>query len=383
MILTDNQIFLTMADKYYYESKQSDIRSFINNKLENEDISFTIEMSKSQKYQSIIMFKDSSIIIKDNKGVLNIMNTSMKARFEIDNIFKSYVEFNLRKKPNVGKMFSEIIEKTPYHMAHCLEAMKTFTNNENILKSNDFDILLYKNCTFEKIDDEMNQTINMHKFEQYAHSITSKKYLELYDSSTYGYLKELYDSKISASFLQDNIGKKMAAFHNTDELNTALFKLMTTLNSFTPEIVKMKAESINAEIIFNVDNIMALKIKTFEQSSVLGSSSWCISRQETYFNSYTSNNNHQYFIFDFNKEYKDNESMIGITLREDGGYNTAHKKNDDLYRMDHILKPVQLRILKHDQDSYPNMDEHLKLFMNEIIKDNPVLTKNNSSLKIS
>jgi len=55
----------------------------------------------------------------------------------------------------------------------------------------------------------------------------------------------------------------------------------------------------------------------------------CICSSVTYFNSYTSNESKQYFIFDFNKDKSSNESLIGITLDKEGNLNTAHLTNDE------------------------------------------------------
>lgn len=75
------------------------------------------------------------------------------------------------------------------------------------------------------------------------------------------------------------------------------------------------------------DNLLILKISTFKQSKLLGTNKWCISRDESHFDNYTTNR-FQYFIYDFNKEPSDKLSKIGITLNPNGTYHTAHYGND-------------------------------------------------------
>jgi hypothetical protein len=104
---------------------------------------------------------------------------------------------------------------------------------------------------------------------------------------------------------------------------------------------------------------------------MLGSSSWCISRDKHYFDSYTSNEKNQYFIYNFDYSSRDNKSMTGLTLNSDGSYNTAHKKDDEYYKMDNYLAKVQLLILRNDNDNYPNMaDEYLNMLKNEDVVKN-------------
>jgi hypothetical protein len=97
------------------------------------------------------------------------------------------------------------------------------------------------------------------------------------------------------------------------------------------EAVIMKSKNVNSEIVIQTENLLIMKIKDFDQSKVLGSASWCISRHESYFNSYTNNAN-QYFIFDFSKKSKDPLSMIGVTININSDkplITAAHNKIDD------------------------------------------------------
>ena len=135
------------------------------------------------------------------------------------------------------------------------------------------------------------------------------------------------DLNLPDNSLQEYIGKKIAAFKTPEEFNGALSKFLESLNSFTLEATLNKAEKFGIQVISENHNKLILRINNFEESKTMGSSSWCISRSESYFHSY-ADGAEQYFLFDFSKENTDNASMIGITLHTNGEYSTAHYKDD-------------------------------------------------------
>jgi hypothetical protein len=199
----------------------------------------------------------------------------------------------------------------------------------------------------------MNAIIKNHKVKQYAHSIASNKYMHLYDEKSYKIIEAIYDLKIESSVLQDNIGKKIAAYHTPDEFNAGLKSLLNTFSDFTPEKIREKAAACKADIIVEDDNKIIIKIEDFKQSNIMGSSSWCIARDEHYFKSYVGDYNHQYFIYDFSKDSSDNESMIGITLTPELDCEAAHAKNDDDVTNDKKLTVDNIAIIvKHDSGWY-------------------------------
>jgi hypothetical protein len=91
--------------------------------------------------------------------------------------------------------------------------------------------------------------------------------------------------------------------------------------------MKAKADTYGVEVISENNNILIVRIEDFNQSNLMGSSSWCISRDESYFKSY-ADHREQYFVYDFSKDKTDNSSMIGVTLETNGNYSTAHYKDD-------------------------------------------------------
>lgn len=362
---------LTQADDYKNKhlSKNSNntINEFFINKtnklLVYENIKYSLESGKNQKYNKFIVFEDNSILIKDNKDNFIVMKDNSQALTFAKEFVKGYLEHKLRKYPKVSKMFSEKVGENRYETEASIITAETFLNNINILKTNNFNILNKQNHTFEMIDDEMNEIIRNHQIKQYAHSISSSKYNNLYNEESYKTFGELYDLNIESTIIQSRIGKKMATYNSPEEFNYALNNLLDSVNNFTLDAILLKAQSNKVKIVSNEDNVLILKIDNFEQSKVIGSTSWCIARDQSYFDSYTRNNN-QYFIFDFNKSSKDNNSLIGMTLSSSGENYASHYKDDESMPYSKERKNLQLKIIKADIDNFPCLADEFKKVLN-------------------
>jgi hypothetical protein len=101
------------------------------------------------------------------------------------------------------------------------------------------------------------------------------------------------------------------------------------LDGFTPENLERTINKFGIEPFYSKDNIIAFKIDKYEECKELGSPSWCIHREESYFNTYTNNDCRQFIIYDFEKDSKDVKSIIGFTTYQDGSLRTQHLKDDD------------------------------------------------------
>lgn len=199
-------------------------------------------------------------------------------------------------------MFVNKIKEDFYECRYAFVAANTYLEHEAILKSKNYNLLEeVDDLLFEDLDDSMNAYVRKHKIEQFGLSISSKKYQHLYDEESFKTLELLYDLKIPSRELQDSLGKKLAAFKNSEDFNKALKQLYAIHSGFNNEAIIKKANSVVAEIIKNEDNTIIIKIENFQQSAAVGSSSWCIVRDQSYFNSYKEDS-HQYFIYDLNKD---------------------------------------------------------------------------------
>lgn len=343
----DNGLTFVMADIYMNKvknnSKPKSITAFLQEKtIENEpDLAFKDFDITAGRYKKIIIFKDNSIVVQKTSGeCINVADNS-----EIKKIHKELLEElikdEFKKNPQISKDLIHIVRNlNDIGLITFKSSMETYKKNADILKLYEVDIAnTYKKMDkkdfdgnnyriFEAIDDLFHKTIKDHKVKQYAHSISSNKYEHLYNDDTYKIIANLYDMNLKKEIFQQNIGKKIAAYKTPEEFNVALKQFYGSLNEFSNEATLKKANNAGIEIIVENEDLVILRIKIFEESKLMGSSSWCIAREQAYFNSYTSGTKEQYFVFDYTREAEDNSSMIGITI-DKGRYYTAHYKDDD------------------------------------------------------
>jgi len=306
------------------------------------------------------IFDDNSMAIKKRDGSWVNINSKVVKDSLIETVLQRELALRLKKSPTISKMFVNKLKEDFDDCERAFTAANTYLEHEAILKSKDYNLLEEINeLLFEELDDSMNAYVRDHKIHQYGLSISSKKYQHLYNDESFKVLELLYDLKIPASELQESLGKKLAAFKSSEDFNKALKQLYSIHNGFNSESVINKANAVNAEVIKNDDNMVIIKIENFQQSSATGSSSWCIVRDEVHFKSYKEDS-HQYFIYDFNKDPVENNSIVGITLNKDGTHSAAHFKNDDQLYDNDEFKKLQLEIVKHDFKSYPVLNKKVQ-----------------------
>lgn len=343
----DAGITFTMADSYMNkvknESTQKSITEFLQDKSSEFEsgIEYRELPIEAGKYQKLFVFKDYSMVVQKSSGeYIDIFNNN-EAKALHKELITELVKDEFKKNPQIAKGLVNLAKSVDdIGLSSFKNAMETYKNNADILKLYEMDISkTYKNMdkeefehnsyrTFEAIDDLFHKTIKDHKVKQYAHSISSNKYEHLYNDDTYKIIANLYDMNLKKEIFQQNIGKKMAAYKSPEEFNVALKQFYGSLNEFSNEATLSKANNAGIEIVVENDDLVILRIKSFEESKLMGSSSWCIAREQSYFNSYTSGTKEQYFVFDYTREAEDNSSMIGITI-DKGRYYTAHYKDDD------------------------------------------------------
>lgn len=356
-----NNQSIKFVNEIQKEGFVSDIKKFLLHKNIDEDVLFKFELSKGQKFEEVIFFKDSSIAYKKDDKITALPISSIEYQKVSKEICEELVRFKLRKKGFYQSLFIEKLRDENYNINQCMTAIYSLLKYEQILNNYKFNIVeMLKKKSLEHFDDEIHKVKKKHDVNSLASSIISSKYKHLYTDKIYAQIEELYDMKVTKIELQDNIGKKIASFTTSIALSNALKKYIHSLNDFNMDAMLDKVERYNTEIILKNDNLLTVKINDFEGSNKLGTDSWCISRSETHFDSYVGRENLQFFIYDFSKESNTKESMLGITLKNDGNYSAAHYKNDDeLCESSKLFKKMHMEILMNNKTMF-NMDDSLK-----------------------
>lgn len=334
-----NHMNLSSYADYIVNADENDLSSFVKKKSIIDDLKLTIKLT-GPKYSELKIFSDNSILLTHKNGEQTSYSDTLGYCEAISNVIKNEFNEALKKYPTIAKKFLEILDTNIGFADNAKLAMNTFLESHQILKSSKFNIVDYFNNYdldsdpfrrkfFENLDDKMNAIIKTHKVKQFAESILSNKYRHLYNEESYSIFSDIFDAEINKSQLQNMIGKKIAFYKTPEQFNDGLRDVFEKLNGFHIEGYLAKAEEYKAKVISNEDNVLILQIENFEQSEKLGSTSWCISRQEYYFNSYTSDNNKQFFVYNFNLDSTDEDSMIGMTLHKDNSLYVAHSKFDE------------------------------------------------------
>jgi len=327
-----------------YVEKQNDILKLtdFSNEFKELSIVATLNNVKDSNITAAIIFDDNSIAVK-KKGydIFQYNANTFDAKELIIQGIIDDIAHVLRKNPSMSKsvklLVSNLKNKHVNNISQLFTLLrglklgiKSYFEHVNILKAHNFDFIneLKTSRTFEDFDDKIHKIVRKHKIEQYANSIVSNKYKSLYSEKTYTLMEELYDLGISTHILQDMIGKKMASIKNTRSLNAALKSLLNSIDGFDIANIKMKAAANDVKVLFEADNYLVLEIHNFRQAKIMGSPSWCISRDNYHFDNYMCGGNIQIFAYDFSLTAKDNKSIIGVTLTQAMKVYAAHNKND-------------------------------------------------------
>lgn len=92
------------------------------------------------------------------------------------------------------------------------------------------------------------------------------------------------------------------------------------------------SEFMDCSVIKDEGNILLVKVNNYEAIKNLGRlTSWCISKNKTYWNDYveTNKDSTQYVLFDFNRKEDDKLSIVGFTSLLNYGIRHAHNLNND------------------------------------------------------
>jgi hypothetical protein len=364
------EILSTISSQYVQDINKvnSGVSEFLISKSFDDKIKAIIELEDNQKIQAYVVFDDESIAVK-RRGEFVTINKKEDLEQSFKDLKHSIITSKLKKRPNIAKFFIQLTEDNPY-FDKCILAMDTFINNEQILKNMKMDFNQFKHRSFEVIDDYMNDLINQHKLKQYANSIISNKYKHLLSDDALESFKVLKELNISEQKLQQFVGKKLASIATPEEFETYLEKVIDQFSGFSHSSISSRLEDKNIKPVYDEDNVLVFQVKTYADSKDLGSVSWCIVRNESYFDSYTIDNQKQYFLYDFNKNERENTSMIGFTLTEDGEFHTQHLKNDDYFKVNQRLQDIANRIIYENKDEFVLSEIKLKQLNEEFENSN-------------
>lgn len=359
-----NTMYSSLSDQYKeLDINKSPIATFMADKILESDTKTSLTFNKNNINSKVYLMNDSSLLYANKDGQLETVKNHQELKQLLNSITKDLISDIIPNKPNIVKFFHNIAVEEGLNfttISHLVNTANTFMNNQDLLKNMGLNILALKDKSLETIDDYLNSESKKYRAKQFSKKILSNKYKELESPESDNYFRELYDKELSDKDLQNYIGKKLAALKSPEDLVKLLKSVFQQLDGFTNENLTKKLEKFGIEPFYNQENLVVFKIDSYEQCKDLGSPSWCIHRQESYFKTYTNNGCRQFIIYDFDKDSKDTFSVIGFTTYENGTLRTQHLKNDDYidfanneerkYLSEIHLKAVEAYIPKEDMN---------------------------------
>lgn len=237
--------------------------------------------------------------------------------------FEQQIEFLMRKNPFYKKYFVQLSKKQKISFVDVERIFKKITEFSDILKSVSFNISVFDNL--ESLEDFIVSSIEQHQKKSFTHSFISKKYSHLMDDDVYENFFTLKQMNISRKTIQDQFINKIAAFKDKETFKQQLSLFVDKITNHNIIDIRDKAKKLSASILLedHERGLLAIEVFDFKTSNILGSSSWCISYGESYFESYTDiknfgdllsdNHNRLVFIYDFSKPSSSPYSLIGVT----------------------------------------------------------------------
>ena len=362
----DSSVFVTNADLCIENLKKNNdttpIESFLIEKmLTDASVLSSIDFTAAQKIGKVVLFDDSSIAYKKN-GQYHTFKDTQSLKTFISDIHHDALAYLLRKKPKTISFFQDKLrEDSSYN--NSITATLSFLEHHQVLKQYNVDLSAWSDKTFESIDDDINHVVNKNKIKQFAFSILSAKYKHLFNDITEPHFKALYDNDVSTAQLQTFVGKKLAALNSNEDAVSMLRGILNHFDGFTPEALSEKLEALGINKIHDDKGVVTFEVNTYQQCEALGSTSWCIVRDQEYYDQYvTDRRNIQYIMYDFNKASTDIHSMIGFTVESSGSVYAEHLKNDDSissYNKSKELEYIQTHTIYNNKKRHKMTEEKL------------------------
>lgn len=276
--------------------------------------------------------------------------------------FEQQIDFLMRKNPFYKKYFLQLSKKQKILFVDIERVFKKIIEFSDILKSVSFNISAFDNL--ESLEDFIVSSIEQHQKKSFTHSFISKKYSYLLDEQVYENFFVLKQMNISRKTIQDQFINKIAAFKDKDIFKEQLTLFVDKITNHNIIDICKKAKQLSASILLedHERGLLAIEVFDFHASSILGSSSWCISYGESYFEQYTDiknfadllSDNHKrlVFIYDFSKPSSSPYSLIGVTygLNYDNAEYIYDKNDKDcLSKMQSFANSIKHEFLPCDK----------------------------------
>lgn len=254
------------------------------------------------------------------------------------------------------------------------DVISLFKNNTNLIKANQkldksdpyyFDI--YKTKSSEELFDGFHALKERSELKKYI-----KRYIgshkHLLDNESLQLFKIIKDNGIDTQLVKSELSG-IVQFQDSKVLNSHLDRIVEKTNTFSKYqlISNINKNKLNADVFYENNKTIAVKLNDLEAAMKLAPSSWCISRSQSLFNNYKTDG-HNIIIFDYTKQEKDSNSVIGVSIRADSSikssfnkFNTSIENKTEIIEIRDIIKASKWNDIEKDIQSYKNKEKSISV----------------------
>jgi len=147
-----------------------------------------------------------------------------------------------------------------------------------------------------------------------------------------GKIDEKYQKSLHRVFFS-----KIKDYKSLDQIIDAAVNYIKSVNNNQFSKFIKKIDEVNgkfgqqngARIVYDQDGYLVIEVYSYIANRELnGHTSHCIARSGSYWDSYLEDYNKQYYVYNFNLDPTDPNSVIGMTIRPDGTLRAAHNRPD-------------------------------------------------------
>lgn len=256
----------------------------------------------------------------------------------------------LKIKDILSPNFGYLKSYCKFHFEHNI-SHKRLQDFHNLCKSysqliNNHKIIISDYNNFEELDDKINSIILENDNKKFAYKFVSNKYKFLIDDEVIRLFGELRTIDNSHSRIQSLLTSKLAAYKTIEEFKEAITKVINSFKgAYDSDTIEIEVIEAGGIVLFKNDKYLICETPSFQSCKKLGSSSWCISRSNSYFRHYAGKTGKQHILYDFTYNRSHQYAKIGVTTDIMGrinhsydnydyscDYNLTYKKTNYLYK---------------------------------------------------
>lgn len=206
--------------------------------------------------------------------------------------------------------------------SYILKKIKNFKEDEILsffdLYEKEKKIIKSININYEKIDnleeftELLKNKIIDEKTNNFIENKLTYKQKKIITNEIIDLIKIIIRKTNNTSLINDKI-KNLRSFN---DIKINLIDIIEKIDLFNKDKILDFCRKKNIDIEYNKNNIIVIKIDSYEKSKIIGDKNWCISKEKKSFEYYNNNTTFgvYYFIFDLNKKITNPLSYIACNI---------------------------------------------------------------------